>query len=138
MSNKTDFKFLDLVIAEKNDIFIILVGPLNIPYCEDGCASQFSTTPLDIQNPKEWKHSFIGYICFDLVSQETVVVPSLKIIRKLEQNVFDGSILFDVGTSRLRSILGLLKMSAKFYEQDVLGNNGKLEINISKDSANIL
>lgn len=98
-------------------IGVVLMGPINIPYFEDGCASEFAFKPLDIQNPQEWEQTFKAYIVFDLNEQRHKIC-SENNLEKIEGSRQEGYIPYDHATSNMRCNLGLLDLANKFWEKD--------------------
>lgn len=111
------FEQFDLVYhLNKSPIHVVLMGPLEIPYFEDGIAADFAFTPLDPTNPEEWAQTFTAYITFNLltVSYEILAEHSLK--RCEEEPLFNqGHIPFDQGTSQLRVVLGLIRLAERWW-----------------------
>ena len=97
-------------------IGVVLMGPLNIPYFEDGCASDYSYQPLDIQNPQEWSSTYSAYIVFDLTQQKHVICAANS-LKKLEEHPHDGYIPFDHATSKMRCNLGLIELANKWWKK---------------------
>lgn len=98
-------------------IGIVLMGPLNIPYFEDGCASAMAFKPLDILDPKEWEQTFEAYIVFDLSEQKHKIC-SKNTLKKLELSRQEGYIPYDHGTSNLRCNLGLIELANKLWDEN--------------------
>lgn len=104
-----------------NSIFVILTDPIEIPFFDDCIASKAAFTPLDITNPDEWKHTFTGYICWDLSQHKYEIIAQHRITNSasfFEETIDEGYIPFDTATSQLRNILGLLKFAYKCYGKE--------------------
>lgn len=112
----------ELVYESGNSIQIgiILMGPIAVPYCEDGVASDCAFTPLDIENKEEWKNTFDGYIVFDIVKQNYQICNSLNLYG-FEKGINEGYIPFDLGTGQLRAAFGLIKLAEKWYGKSATG-----------------
>lgn len=106
----------DVVCTHNHPLLLILVGPLKIPHYEDGVASALSEVPLDIQNPREWQRTFEGFVCYDLVLDQHVIVSKLHIQRKLGDHE-DGYIPFDRGTGKRRLTLGLIELAKNWWRK---------------------
>ena len=98
-------------------IGVVLMGPINIPHFEDGCASAYAYKPLDIQNPEEWQMTYPAYIVFDLDRQKNEIV-SVFNLKKLEIDYHSGYIPFDHGTASMRVPLGLIEMARKAWKKE--------------------
>jgi hypothetical protein len=107
-------KIFDVVYTHKNDICVVLITDLDVPYHHDGIASDAAFIPLDIQNPEEWKQTFKACVCFDLVNQDYKIISTAQ-LKVFDGEVTDGYIPYDKGTSKIRSILGLIKLADKWY-----------------------
>ena len=117
--SKTKLKVMDLCfsnVGTKVELGIVLTDPIKVPYFNDGVASQHANVPLDIQNPEEWKNLFDAHIVYDLVSQEYKVC-SVNFLEKFELDNETGYIPFDMGTSRLRPILGLIELGRSTWKK---------------------
>ena len=101
-------------------ILVILTDPIEIPFYEDGIASNFSLVPLEITNPNEWTRTFTGYICWNLCEQKHEIHSHSNIqeINFFDERVTEGYIPFDHATGRLRGILGLLKLAYHYYGKE--------------------
>lgn len=93
---------------------VILMGPIYLPYFEDGVASDYAKKPLDIQDPNEWRQTVESYIVYDLSKQDYAFC-SAKSLNKLEKEMQTGYIPFDHGTGQLRVSLGLIKLAENWY-----------------------
>lgn len=98
-------------------IGVVLMGPMNIPYFEDGCASSHAFTPLDIQNPEEWTSTFSAYIVFDL-NEQIHKICSENNLKKMELSSQEGYIPYDHGTSNIRCNLGLIELANKLWDKN--------------------
>lgn len=125
------FKPMDLVHSSDSygiQFGIVLMGPISVPYYEDGCASDYSSVPLDIENEKEWQQTFDGYIVYDLVNDDHRIISHDR-LTKINKDMH-GYVPFDHGTSKLRLTLGLIQVSSKWKNVD--------EISFFKHIANTL
>lgn len=116
---KQQLKKFDLVRTDKIAIGIVLSDTIQIPYFQDGLASEFSKVPLDIQNPKEWEDTFSARIVFDLTKNEHVILNENHehyLLDSSDSN--DGYIFFDNATANLRVLKGLLVLAAKCYGEE--------------------
>jgi hypothetical protein len=118
MGDKMFNKF-DLVLKNnRSELYVVLMGPLEMPYHEDGIASDFAFNPLDFQNPKEWQHTFTAYILFNTDDGKYVVTCERELVK---YDSLLSHIPFDNGTAQLRRTLGLLKLgSTKYLEKHML------------------
>lgn len=99
------------VTGKRVGLGVVLMGPIDVPYFEDGAGSSFAQTPLDITNPEEWRQTFRCYLVFNLSSQEYVLC-NYRMIRLFdEKNPHNGYISFDTATSRMRVINGLMELA---------------------------
>jgi hypothetical protein len=114
-NNPLDVKFLDIVSCSEASLAAVVMGPLELPYYEDGMASKFASVPLDIQNPEEWKQTFPAFILWDLIKQTYVIVAGYNIHYKYGGDVTDGYVPFDLASGKLRGVLGILELAEKWY-----------------------
>lgn len=121
--NTPKFKSMDLVWGGRRDLCIVLLGPLDIPYFQDGCGSNFAFTPLDITNPDEWKSTDRGYITYSFDSRSYAIYSEFN-MKLVEQEGIkeEGHIPFDKGTANLRECLGLIKLAHKWYGDENVEN----------------
>lgn len=91
---------------------VVIMGPLYVPYFEDGCASAYSRTPLDITNPTEWDQTFKGYIVYDLVKQDYQICAEHN-LSLFELDYMSAYIPGDLGSGQLRGVLGLIELGRK-------------------------
>lgn len=107
--------------SSRDLIGVILIGPIEIPYFEDGCASNYAFDPLDVTNPNEWGQTFVGYIVFNLLTNEYEVRAEQMLEIFDHKDPLNGYIPFDQGTARLRSVLGLIKLGnvKEFLEKNL-------------------
>jgi hypothetical protein len=91
------------------------MGPIAIPHYHDNCGSSASSVPLDIENPDEWQSTFDGYIIYDLVNEDYAIHSHQNLHKFDSKDQMGGYVPFDLGTSKLRMVLGLIKMASKCY-----------------------
>ena len=111
-------KRFDLVesVSGHGDFAVVLMMDLEVPFCEDGCASDIAFTPLDVCNPLEWERTFTACIVYNLQSQRTEVW-NQRNTQKCVLGPCDTYVPFDRGTAKLRTILGLIKLAGKDGER---------------------
>ena len=120
MEPTKNYKPFDLVYGSQSSLMLILTDEMEIPYYHDGCGSQFSKTPLDIQNPNEWKDTFSAFIGYDLSADKHIIIPKSRIRGKYDGDSQEGYIPFDNGTAKLRLNLGLVQLAEKWWGKKVL------------------
>lgn len=106
----------DLVCNAGRGLYVVVLGPIDIPYFEEGTASEFCMKPLNIQDPKEWAETFSGYLCFDLTGKCDYSVIGADNIQKIEPTDMNAYIPFDNGSGQMRLALGLLKLADSWYQ----------------------
>ena len=60
--------------ADAVGLGVVLMGPIFVPYYEDGCSSQFSGVPLGIKKPREWQQTFKAYIVYDFIDSKYKII----------------------------------------------------------------
>jgi len=116
MSENKNYEMFDIVSCDATNMGLILSKEISIPYYEDSLASAFAWTPLDIQNPNEWKKSFKGYVCLDLNKNEYIVLNKERIKFKYDGNAECGQFAMDAATSKSRLVLGLKELAKKWWK----------------------
>mgnify|MGYP003578507983 CR=1 FL=1 len=112
-----EFKKMDLVWARNaghDQMGVVLMGPMEIPYFHDGCASALAFKPLDITNPAEWESTFTGYLVYVLVEEKYQVFAHHN-MKLVEADPQEGYIPFDNGTARLRVAFGMVKLAYQWW-----------------------
>lgn len=115
---KDNEKFSPMQIVYGQDISgkrlglgVVLAGPIDVPYFEDGVASEFCKTPLDITNPEEWRQTFRCYLVFNLSSQEYVLCNYRSLHLFDEKHPHNAYVPYDIASGHMRVINGLFKLS---------------------------
>lgn len=98
-------------------IGVVLMGPLNIPYFQDGSGSSYAYKPLDIQNPEEWSATYEAYIVYDLNEQQHKIC-SAGTINKMAGSRNEGHIPYDNATDKLRCNLALIELANKWWKKE--------------------
>lgn len=93
------------------NLAVVLTGPIDIPYFEDGVASAFCQTPLDITNPEEWRQTFRCYLVFDLTKQVYALCNYQRLSLFDEKHPHNSYVMYDNASAQLRVVKGLFKMS---------------------------
>lgn len=120
ISKKDNLNPMDMCYSNNHPyigIGIVLMGPINIPYFSDGCASDYAFQPLDIQNPEEWESTYQAYIVFDL-NEQTHKICGKNNLKKLDEDSHSGHIPFDHATGSLRCNLGMIELAKKWWKKD--------------------
>ena len=102
------------VVSVNGKLAVLLSDVLKVPYFEDGIASELSKVPLDLNNPEEWNQCFDAQVVYNLEDQKHELAESSK-IEEFEIDKLNGYIPLDIGSSKLRVILGLMKFAEKCY-----------------------
>jgi hypothetical protein len=92
-----------------NIIYVVVLGPLKVPFFKDGLGSE---DPIDFEDPNEWSDSFVGYLCWNTLVEDYEVINANN-LRVFIKDTMNAHIPFDHGKSRLRGILGLIRLAEK-------------------------
>lgn len=99
------------ITGKRVGLGVILTGPIDVPYFEDGVASEFCKTPLNITDPEEWRQTFRCYLVFNLSSQEYVLCNYMSLHLFDEKHPHNGYIPYDIASAHSRVVQGLFKMA---------------------------
>ena len=119
------FKPFQLVYNREIPLGVVILGPIEIPFFEDGVASNFCKVPLNFTDPKEWERTFTGYIIWDIINEKYVIHSALHPLNLFEEVQTNGFVPFDHATSKLRNLKGLIELAKKCYNDPKF--NFKLE-----------
>ena len=111
------FKPMDIVYSNGYrgiPLGIILMGPMAVPFYHDGLLSEVASMPLDIENADEWQQTFDAYLVYDFVNEDYVICGHQS-LHKLDKNIMSAHVPFDLGSGKMRMILGLIEMSNKWH-----------------------
>jgi len=118
MNENKCYEMFDIVSCEASNLALILSKEMEVPYYDDGIASNFAWSPLNIQDPKEWKKSFKGYVCLDLNKNDYFVLDKERIKFRYDGHPECGQFAIDAATSKSRLVLGLRELAKKWWNSD--------------------